>query len=162
GAAPSGRHDPEHVSLAHWRQMQEVNVEGMVLGCQHALAALRQSGGGAIINLSSLAAIIGVPDSAAYGASKAAIWQYTKSLAVHCARQGDAIRCNSLHPGGIKTATFRPLTGGGQGGREAPHVPMGRYGEPAEVAQAILFLAGEDASYITGTELYVDGGLSAA
>jgi NAD(P)-dependent dehydrogenase (short-subunit alcohol dehydrogenase family) len=159
GAAPPGRHDPEHVALDDWRHMQEINVEGTLLGCQQALPALRRSAHGAIVNLSSVAAVIGVPANAAYGASKAAIWAYTKSLALHCARTGSTIRCNTVHPGGIKTATFRPLTGGG--GSEAPHVPMRRYGEPEEVAEAVLFLASDDASYVTGAELFVDGGLSA-
>ncbi|MBM3502507.1 MAG: SDR family oxidoreductase [Alphaproteobacteria bacterium] len=161
GAAPSGRHDPEHVTLEHWRLMQEVNVEGTVLGCQIALPTLRRSSHAAIVNLSSVAAIIGVPANAAYGASKAAIWSYTKSLALHSAEGVATIRCNSVHPGGIKTATFRPLTGGRAGGIEAPHVPMQRYGEPEEVAAAIVFLASDDASYVTGAELFVDGGLSA-
>lgn len=149
-------HDAEQVSITHWRHTQEVNVEGTLLGCQHALPELRRSRYAAIVNLSCLAAIIGVPDDPAYGASKAAVQSYTKSLALYCA--GTAIRCNSLHPGGIRTPTFWPLTSSHSNGVQ---VPMRRLGEAEEVAWAVLFLAGDDASYITGTELFVDGGLSA-
>lgn len=161
GAVADGAHDPEHVTLEHWRHMQAVNVEGTVLGCRHALPALRRSPHAAIVNLSSVAAIVGVPADPAYGASKAAIWAYTKSLALHCAQTGATIRCNSLHPGGIRTPTFQPLTGPGGAGGALPQVPMRRLGEPDEVACAALFLVSDDASYITGAELFVDGGLSA-
>lgn len=151
-------HDAALVGLEHWRHTQAVNVEGTVLGCQHALPALRRSPHAAIVNLSALAATLGVPGDPAYAASKAAVASYTKSLALYCA--GSSVRCNALLPGDIRTPTHRALTAA-QAAAPAAHVPMRRLGEADEVAWAALFLASDDASYITGAELCVDGGLSA-
>ncbi len=160
GGEPEGQ-DIENVSVDDFRAVQAVNVEGTMLGCKQAIPMMVESGGGAIVNVSSVAGWVGVPSAVSYGASKAAVWQITKSVALHCARAKNNIRCNSIHPGGIHTPMFVPMTGDGDGdGADAPHVPMQRYGEPSEVAAAILFLAGDDASYVTGSSLTVDGGLS--
>jgi len=137
------------------------NQDITMLGCKQAIPAMAASGGGSIVNVSSIAGWVGVPGAVSYGASKAAIWQITKSIALHCARAGQNIRCNSVHPGGIHTPMFVPMTGETRPGEpEAPHVPMRRYGEAAEVAAAILFLASDDSTYITGSALPVDGGLA--
>lgn len=155
GGVPE-KQDIEQVSIDDFRAVQAVNVEGTILGCKQAIPMMVETGGGSIVNVSSIAGWVGVP-AIPYGASKAAVWQITKSVALHCAGAGHDIRCNSVHPGGIHTPMFAPMTGDGD---DAEHVPMQRYGEPEEVAAAILFLAGDDASYVTGASLTVDGGLS--
>jgi len=161
GGGPPKNQDIENVTMDDYRAVQAVNVEGTLLGCKQAIPVMVESGGGAIVNISSIAGWVGVPGAVPYGASKAAVWQITKSVALHCAQAGYNIRCNSVHPGGIHTPIFVPMTGGGNGdGPEAPHVPMRRYGEPDEVAAAIMFLAGDDSSYVTGASLPVDGGLA--
>jgi len=160
GGVPENQ-DIENVSMEDFRAVHAVNVEGTMLGCKQAIPVMAESGGGTIVNVSSIAGWVGVPGAISYGASKAAIWQITKSIALHCAKAGQNIRCNSVHPGGIHTPMFVPMTGDGRAdGSEAPHVPMQRYGEPSEVAAAILFLAGDDSTYITGSSLPVDGGLA--
>lgn len=157
--------EPDLVTLETWRWIQEINSEGTVLGCRAAIAAMRVTGGGAIVNVSSIAAHKGWPVRATYGASKALILQYTKTVARHCAQQGWNIRCNAVLPGPINTPMLlppgrgAPLAGDGRAGVD--HVPLKRYAAPEEVARPILFLASDEASYITGTGLLVDGGLSA-
>lgn len=154
-SAGTGRQDPEHLALEEWRAIQAVNVEGTMLGCQAAIAHMKVAGG-AIVNVASYAGTVGSPTAVAYGATKAALVQYTKSVALHCGRAGYAIRCNVVNPGPIRTPLYVPLTGAGT----PTHIPLQRIGEPAEVAAAILFLASDAASYVTGTALPVDGGLS--
>jgi len=154
-SAGTGKQDPEHLALDDWRAIQAVNVEGTMLGCQAAIAHMR-AGGGAIVNVASYAGTVGSPTAVAYGATKAALVQYTKSVALHCGRAGYAIRCNVVNPGPIRTPLYVPLTGSGT----PTHIPMQRIGEPQEVAAAILFLASDAASYVNGTALPVDGGLS--
>ena len=161
GGSATENQDIENVSMEDFRAVHKVNVEGTLLGCKQAIPIMAESGGGTIINVSSVAGWVGVPGAVSYGASKAAIWQITKSIALHCAKAGHNIRCNSVHPGGIHTPMFVPMIGDGlRDSSEALHVPMRRYGEPREVAAAILFLAGDDSTYITGSSLPVDGGLS--
>jgi 3(or 17)beta-hydroxysteroid dehydrogenase len=160
GGVPENQ-DIESVSMDDFRAVHAVNVEGTMLGCKQAIPIMAGSGGGTIVNVSSIAGWVGVPGAVSYGASKAAIWQITKSIALHCANAGHNIRCNSVHPGGIHTPMFVPMTGDGRtDGPEAPHVPMQRYGEPSEVAAAVLFLASDDSTYVTGSSLPVDGGLA--
>jgi NAD(P)-dependent dehydrogenase (short-subunit alcohol dehydrogenase family) len=154
---------PDRIELDTWRWINGVNVEGVVLGCRAAIAAMR-NGGGAIVNVSSIAALKGWTVRAAYGASKAAVLQYTKTVARYCAEEGWNIRCNAVLPGPVDTPMIRPsgrqvLGGDGRSGVE--HVPLKRYANPEEVARPILFLASEAASYVTGVGLLVDGGLSA-
>ena len=154
-SAGTGRQDPEHLALDDWRAIQAVNVEGTMLGCQAAIAHMK-AGGGAIVNVASYAGTVGSPTAVAYGATKAALVQYTRSVTLHCGRAGYAIRCNVVNPGPIRTPLYVPLTGSGT----PTHIPMQRIGEPQEVAAAILFLASDAASYVNGTALPVDGGLS--
>jgi NAD(P)-dependent dehydrogenase (short-subunit alcohol dehydrogenase family) len=156
----------ENTDLAQWQALQDVNVTGVMLGCQAAVAAMKASGGGSIINLSSVAALIGTPALFAYGASKGAVRQLTKSVAVHCARAGYKIRCNSVHPGLIQTDMGDQVMTMDNGSierntkvREAI-VPLGELGQARDIANAILFLASDDARYITGAELVVDGGFT--
>lgn len=159
--------DPEHGTLESFRRINTVNLEGVFLGCKYAIPALRAAGGGAIVNISSLAAMLATPAIAAYGAGKAGVRQYTKSVAMHCAQQGDEIRCNSIHPGVIETAMTEPMfaaraEGDAEAGRQRYRemIPTGKLGRPEDIANAVLFLASDESRYITGAELVIDGGLS--
>ena len=156
-------HGPEDTSLDEWEAVHAVNLRGVFLGCKHAIPAMRQHGG-AIVNLSSIAGILGTPHLTAYGASKGGVRQLTKTVALHCARAGYRIRCNSVHPGLIETEmgdAVLALAGEDiAAARESRlrMVPMGELGRAEDVANAILFLASDEARYVTGAELLVDGG----
>lgn len=164
GAPPA--HDPENASLADWRAVHAVNNDGTFLGCRYAIRAMRAKGVGSIINISSRSGLVGIPMAAAYAASKAAIRNHTKSVALYCAGQGLAIRCNSIHPAAIMTPMWEPMLGDGpdRADREAAMVadtPMRRFGETKEVAALAVMLASDEACYMTGTELTIDGGILA-
>ncbi len=156
----------EDTDLAHWQAIQKVNVEGVFLGCQAAVKAMKGRGG-SIVNISSVAAIIGTPTLAAYGASKAAVRQLTKPVAIHCANKDYGIRCNSVHPDPVRTNMGDELMGmyGGnvdQGWDAIPgRVPLKTPAEPVDIANCILFLASDEARHVTGSELVVDGGMTA-
>lgn len=149
--------DPENLDIDDWRKINAVNVEGTVLGCKTAIPAMRVNGGGAIVNLASIVAIRSTPTLAAYGASKAAIQQFTWSVSSYCALRGDGIRCNMVLPGMIDTPLVSQMPPDYRAAWEGV-IPMGRYGAPEEVAAAIAFLASHEASYITGSGLTIDGG----
>lgn len=162
--------DIEQTSLAQWQAIQSVNVEGVFLGCRAGVQAMKDFGG-SIVNLSSVAGLIATPSLVAYGASKAAVRQLTKSVAIHCGRMGYRIRCNSVHPDPIRTDMGNELMEL-KGYIEGPdietnwqtarkRVPIGETGEPIDVAQCILFLASDESRHVTGSELVVDGGLTA-
>jgi 3(or 17)beta-hydroxysteroid dehydrogenase len=152
----------ETETVEQWQKILSVNVQGVFLGCKHSVPALRQSGGGSIVNTSSLAAFLGTPDLSAYGASKGAVRQFTKTVAMDCARKGYKVRCNSVHPGIIMT----PM---GQGilpdekkrERMRKMVPLGDFGTPEDVAYGILYLISDESRFVTGTELVIDGGMNA-
>ena len=156
----------EDTDLAHWQAIQKVNVEGVFLGCQAAVKAMKGRGG-SIVNISSVAAIIGTPTLAAYGASKAAVRQLTKTVAIHCASKDSGIRCNSVHPDPVRTNMGDELMGmyGGKvdaGWKAIPgRVPLKIPAEPVDIANCILFLASDEARHVTGSELVVDGGMTA-
>jgi len=156
----------ENTEMTQWRAVQAVNVDGVYLGCRHGVEAMKQAGG-AIVNLSSVAGLIGTPHLFAYGASKGAVRQLTKSVAVYCARAGYGIRCNSVHPGLIDTDMGTQVMGLDGADVEANKaarrqmVPVGELGAAEHVANCILFLASDEAAYVTGAELVVDGGLTA-
>jgi NAD(P)-dependent dehydrogenase (short-subunit alcohol dehydrogenase family) len=159
-------HDPENATLADWRAVHAVNNDGTFLGCRYAIRAMRAKGAGSIINISSRSGLVGIPMAAAYAASKAAIRNHTKSVALYCAGQGLAIRCNSIHPAAIMTPMWEPMLGNGpdRADREAKMVadtPMRRFGEAAEVAALAVMLASDEAAYMTGAELTIDGGILA-
>lgn len=164
GAPPA--HDPENASLADWRAVHAVNNDGTFLGCRYAIRAMRAKGAGSIINISSRSGLVGIPMAAAYAASKAAIRNHTKSVALYCAGQGLSIRCNSIHPAAIMTPMWEPILGNGpdRPEREAAMVaetPMRRFGKTDEVAALVVLLASDEAAYMTGTELTIDGGILA-
>ena len=164
----SGRaaNDPENATLETWRSVHRTNTDGVFLGCKHAIRAMRPRGAGSIINISSRAGNVGIPRAAAYAASKAAVRNHTKTVALYCAEEGLAIRCNSIHPGAILTPMWEPMLGTGPD-REArmreylQETPMRRFGTPGEVAAVAVLLASDEAAYMTGAELSIDGGLLA-
>ena len=147
------------------RRVHAVDLDGVFLGCKHAIAAIAESGGGSIVNISSVAGIIAGHNMAAYNSAKAAVRHLSKSVAPHCARQRNGVRCNSVLPAFIDTpildrhkARFGAEAALAKLGRQ---VPLGRVGRPDEVAYAILYLASDESSFTTATELIIDGGLSA-
>lgn len=158
--------DIEACSYELWRKVQAINATGTFLGCKHAVLAMKQTGGGSIVNISSVLGLRAQREVPAYAASKGAVRLLTKSVALHCARMKYGIRCNSVHPGYIETPMVAPRldkVSGNVTGREyleALH-PLGRLGRPEEIAAMILFLASDESSFATGAEFTVDGGLTA-
>jgi NAD(P)-dependent dehydrogenase (short-subunit alcohol dehydrogenase family) len=161
--------NPENTPLATWKRIFAVNVEGVFLGCRAAIPAMRRAGAGSIINISSVAGLLATPYATAYGASKAAVRQLTKSVAQHCAQQKLNIRCNSVHPGDVRTplwdkqaeetAMARGVSAEAFIAEEKAASPMGDFTLPEDIAAAVSFLASQDARFVTGTMLIVDGGL---
>ncbi len=165
---PMGPHDPEQASLEAWRAVHATNLDGVFLGCKHAIRAMKPPArGGSIINISSRSGQVGVSRAAAYASSKAGVRNHTKSVALYCAEMGYAIRCNSIHPGAILTPMWEPLLGETADTRAAAiaafaaEVPLGRMGSAEDVAQMALYLASDESSYVTGAEFVIDGGLLA-
>jgi 3(or 17)beta-hydroxysteroid dehydrogenase len=159
-------HDIERTTLDEWRLVNAVNGEGTFLGCQAAIRAMKATGGGSIINVSSVAGIVADPDMAAYCASKGAVRLLTKAVALHVARAGYGIRCNSVHPAFVNTPMVDAMiaAAGARGLTRAKlerAVPLGRIGEPDDVAHLVVYLASDESSFVTGAELVIDGGLSA-
>ena len=159
-------HDIERTTLEEWRFVHAVNGEGTFLGCQAAVRAMKATGGGSIINVSSVAGLVADPDMAAYCASKGAVRLLTKSVALHAARAGYGIRCNSVHPAFIDTPMVDALLAAAEGrgltrGKLARAIPLGRIGEVDDVAHLVVYLASDESRFVTGAELVVDGGLTA-
>ena len=162
----AGPHDPENCSLDDWHAVHAVNTDGVFLGCRYALKAMKAKGIGSIINMSSRSGLVGIPGAAAYAASKAAIRNHSKSVALYAAQKGWQIRCNSIHPAAILTSIWEPTIGDGPDREEkmaalVADTPLKRFGTIEEVAQLCVFLAGDDSAYMTGSELTLDGGLLA-
>lgn len=159
-------HDPEHASLADWRAVHAVNLDGTFMGCRYAIAAMKARGTGSIINISSRSGLVGIPKAAAYASSKAAIRNHSKSVALYCAQQGWQIRCNSIHPAAIMTPMWETMLGDGPD-REArmaamvADTPLKRFGTVEEVAAIAAMLAADESAYVTGSEFNIDGGLLA-
>ena len=151
----------EDMTVEMWDQVMDVNAKGVFLGTKAAITQMKQTGGGSIVNISSISGLIGQDNvNAGYNASKGAVRIFTKAAAVQYA--ADNIRVNSIHPGPIAT----PMTAAGRADpdrvrRTEERTPLGRYGEPEEVAYGVLFLASDESSYVTGSELVIDGGYSA-
>ena len=156
--------DIENMSLKEWKFVQEINSDGVFLGCRAVIQAMKNNGGGSIINISSTAGFRATPGIAAYGASKGAVRQLTKSVAAYCGRKGYNIRCNSIHPGMVRTPLgeavlkyYGELEESAK--KRTESVPLGRLGEVEDVAYAALYLASDEARYINSNELVVDGGM---
>jgi NAD(P)-dependent dehydrogenase (short-subunit alcohol dehydrogenase family) len=160
--------NPEHATLEDWRAVHRTNLDGTFLGCQYAIRAMRKTGRGAIINIASRSGIVGIPAAAAYASSKAAIRNHTKSVALYCAEQNLDITCNVISPAAILTPMWDAMLAGLEGAdleqRMAAFVadtPLRRFGRPEEVAALAVLLASDEARYMTGAELTIDGGLLA-
>ena len=161
---------PENTSLPNWRTIFAVNVESVFLGCRAVIPVMRRAGSGSIINMSSSAGLASSPSATAYGASKAAVTQLTKSVAQYCAEQKANIRCNSVHPGPVLTPLWMKYAHDSARSRAIAvetvveegrgTIPLGRFVTSEDVAAAVSFLASPDASNITGMEMIVDGGLT--
>jgi 3(or 17)beta-hydroxysteroid dehydrogenase len=158
--------DVEATSYAEWRLVHGVNLDGVFLGCKHALPAMRPHAPGSIVVISSVSGLVAGHNTAAYNASKAGARLLSKSVALHCARQGDDIRCNSVHPTFIDTPMVEGMlraTGDPARAREklVAQIPLRRLGAPDDVAYGILYLASDESRFMTGAELVLDGGLTA-
>jgi NAD(P)-dependent dehydrogenase (short-subunit alcohol dehydrogenase family) len=153
----------EETTLDEWRRTMAVNLDGVFFGCRQGIALMKKSGGGSIINLSSIDGIIGEADLAAYCASKGGVRTLTKAVAVHCAEKKYGIRCNSIHPGYIWTPqTENYLRDLGKLESEKAKAlsrhPIGFLGEPNDIAYMVLYLASDESKFVTGSEMVVDGG----
>ncbi|MFV3307645.1 glucose 1-dehydrogenase [Pseudomonas sp. NY15181] len=147
----------EDTSLELWRKVQTINGDGYFLGCKYAIEAMKETGGGSIVNMSSVAALGGMAAFCAYSASKGAVAAMTRSIAVHCKQQGYRIRCNSVHPDGVNTPMTQALAGGQPIPQEALDAdPMNRMCAPRDIANVVLFLASDESRFISGAELRVD------
>jgi NAD(P)-dependent dehydrogenase (short-subunit alcohol dehydrogenase family) len=157
-AGISGTFDPDIMSTAAWDRLMAVNAKGVFLGMKYAIPAMQQAGSGSIVNISSISGFVGQDYiHMAYNASKGAVRLMTKSAAVQYAKDG--IRINSVHPGVMPPMrTSQASADPARRAKMLANVPMGREGRREEVGYAVLFLASDEASYITGTELVVDGG----
>jgi len=160
------RNSIEDCTLAEYRRINDINALGTFLGCKAVLPAMKRSGGGSIVNISSVLGLRGASYAMAYCASKGAVRLLTKHVALHCAQMKYDIRCNSVHPGYIDTPMIAPRldqTIGNMSGRqwlEELH-PLGRLGRAEEVAAMILFLLSDESAFSTGSEFVCDGGLTA-
>jgi NAD(P)-dependent dehydrogenase (short-subunit alcohol dehydrogenase family) len=158
------------MTLADWQRQQAINLDGVFLGIKHSIPLMRESGSGSIINLSSVAGMQGAPRLAAYCATKGGVRLLTKGVALECAQERWPVRVNSVHPGIIDTPIWTKVAAGAlEPGANVVDVdalaeqgvPTGVLGKPLDIANGVLFLASDESSYITGTELVIDAGLSA-
>ncbi|MFD2166101.1 glucose 1-dehydrogenase [Thalassotalea euphylliae] len=161
-----GPHDPESFELSSWRKVHQTNIEGVALGCKHAISIMKEKQSGSIINISSRSGLVGIPGAAAYASSKAAVRNHTKSVALHCASYQYGIRCNSVHPGAILTPMWDAMLGEGEARavsieHVSSEIPLGRMGNADDVAYGVLYLASDESKYVTGIELNIDGGILA-
>jgi 3alpha(or 20beta)-hydroxysteroid dehydrogenase len=159
--------DLESISFETWRKTLAVNLDGVFLGTQAAIARMKGRGG-SIVNIASIEGMLGEPLVPAYNASKGAVRIFTRSAAIHCARKGYNIRINNVCPGFAETqmvagemAKLRPAEAQAFVGATLQRIPLGRFAKPAEIAQTVLFLASDESSYMTGSDLVVDGGMTA-
>lgn len=155
----------EDTSLEDWRSLHALDLDSVFLGCKHAIAPIAASGGGSIVNISSISGIIAGHNLAAYNSAKAAVRHLTKSVALHCARQKNNVRCNSVHPAFVDTPILDNLisTQDRDAALEklARQIPMGVLGSTEDVAHAVVYLASDESRFMTGAELVLDGGVSA-
>lgn len=161
----AGAWDAEHCDLASWDEVHRVNSTGVMLGCKYAIKIMKAKGG-SIVNASSRSGNVGIPGAVAYAASKASVRNHTKSVALYCAENGYKIRCNSVHPAAIMSPMWDAMLGKGEQRKKIIEqvesgIPLGHFGEPIDVAYAVLYLASDESKYVTGIELTIDGGVLA-
>ncbi len=155
----------EDETLENWRHVHAVDLDSVFLGCKYGIPLMADSGGGSIVNVSSISGIIAGHNLAAYNSAKAAVRHLSKSVALHCAHERYNIRCNSVHPVFIDTPILDGLVRGSD--RKAAleklgrQIPLGRVGQPEDVAYAVLYLASDESQFVTGSEIRIDGGISA-
>ncbi|MEE2890773.1 MAG: glucose 1-dehydrogenase [Pseudomonadota bacterium] len=158
------------MELSEWQRQQAINLDGVFLGVKHGIRAMREAGGGSIINMSSVAGLKGAPNLAAYNATKGGVRLFTKGVALECAHAGWNIRVNSVHPGIIDTPIWTKVNpdflAEGENAVDVEAmaraaVPGGRLGKPLDIANGVLYLASDESSYVSGTELVIDGTISA-
>jgi 3(or 17)beta-hydroxysteroid dehydrogenase len=162
--------EPDTSPLEDWDRILRVNAAGVFLACKHGVPLITRSGGGSIVNIASVASLVPTPFLVAYGASKAAVEHLSRSVALHCASKGHRIRCNSVHPGQIRTAMLEHLFERLATQADAPkaeiakaflaRIPLGVFQEEIDVANLVLFLASDESRYITGQAIAVDGGMT--
>jgi 3(or 17)beta-hydroxysteroid dehydrogenase len=157
----------ESTSLEVWKRTQAVNGESVFLGTRAAIKVMKKNGG-SIINIASIEGLVGEPKAAAYNFSKGGVTIFTKSAAIHCATEGYAVRINSVHPGYFMTPMFENAVGlmsqdeaNAFSERVVGNIPMGRMGNPVDIANGCLFLASDESTYMTGSQLVIDGGYTA-
>ncbi len=158
--------DIESESVENWRRVMAIDVDSIFIGTQAAMPYLKGAQPASIVNISSVAGLIADGNMLAYNAAKAAVWMMSKSIALHCAKAGYDIRCNSVHPVFTKTPIVEPLIelgGGGEKGEAklSRQIPLGRLGDPKDVAYAVLYLASDESRFVTAAEFKVDGGITA-
>jgi NAD(P)-dependent dehydrogenase (short-subunit alcohol dehydrogenase family) len=158
--------DVEHETLQGWRDLLAINLDGVFLGIKHVIAPMRDTGGGSIINLSSIEGLVGDPSLAAYNASKGGVRLLTKSAALYCAKQRSGIRVNSVHPGYIWTPMVERFTEASGHAEELRRTleqmhPVGHLGDVMDIAYGVLYLASDESKFMTGAELVIDGGYTA-
>lgn len=156
----------ETESFENWRRTQDIDVDSIFVGTQLAMPYLKDNQPGSIINISSVAGLIADGMMLSYNAAKAAVWMMSKSIALHCARSGYDIRCNSVHPVFTRTPIVEPLIalgGGGEAGETklVRQIPLKRLGEPEDVGYCILYLASDESRFVTASEFKIDGGITA-
>jgi NAD(P)-dependent dehydrogenase (short-subunit alcohol dehydrogenase family) len=162
----------EDDTVGNWQRQYDINLKSVMLGCKHAMPHLRATaakgpGGGSIVNISSIAGLAAAPGMGAYNATKAAVWMYTKTIALEAAKQDWNVRCNSVHPVFIKTPILDPFIALAGGDEARAHerlsrgIPLKRIGEPDDVAYCVLYLASDESKFVTGAEFRIDGGMTA-
>ena len=158
----------ETTTVESWQRVQAINSEGVFLGCKYAIQGMKTTGPdkpasrGSIVNISSVAGLIGSAGPTAYTASKGAVRQFTKTVAIDCARKGYKVRCNSVHPGVILTPMGEGILSS-ETARERTRksIPIGDFGAPEDIAYGILYLISDESRFVTGAELVIDGGMNA-
>jgi NAD(P)-dependent dehydrogenase (short-subunit alcohol dehydrogenase family) len=156
----------QETSLEDWRRVHAIDLDGVFLGCKHVIEAMAGGGGGSIVNISSISGIIAGHNTAAYSSAKAGVRLLSKSVALHCARKGYNIRCNSVHPVFVDTPILQGVIDkvGDKAqalAKLARQIPLGKVGEPDDIAYAVLYLASDESKLMTGAEMVLDGGISA-
>ncbi len=153
----------DQMELAEWRRVINVDLDAVFLGCKHGVRAMKRRGGGSIINISSVAALIGLPRASHYCAAKAGVHLLSKAVALECVH--NRIRVNSVHPGFIRTPMVEGALQSERGDRFQSYIekmqPGGEIGEPEDIARGVLYLASDESKHVTGTELVIDGGMMA-
>ncbi|WP_246270280.1 glucose 1-dehydrogenase [Hongsoonwoonella zoysiae] len=156
----------EETDFDMWRRVIAVNLDGTFLGCKHAIPLMQDTGGGSIVNMSSVSGLIGGYNLAAYNASKGGVRLLTKSVALYCARCKNGVRCNSVHPAFVDTPMVDDLIDGAEDPVRARaslerQIPLGRIARPEEIAAMVAYLLSPESAFVTGSEMVIDGGVTA-